>query len=135
VGVGDRVHHGERLPAAAAATRDALVANSPRSVPRPDPDELDGIEQQGYAISRGANRVGITGVAAPLLDPSGADPLGSLCLAGPAADLTDADLHKLSRPLITACSELAPQLATLIGRDGWIRQEALDIGMLSDIEI
>lgn len=116
-------------------TRAALVANSPRSVPRPAPDELDGIEQRGYAISRNVNHVGITGVAAPLLDPSGADPLGSLCLAGPATDLTDADLHKLSRPLIAACAELAPRLATLIGQHGWIRQEALDIGMLPDIEI
>jgi IclR family acetate operon transcriptional repressor len=118
-----------------SATRDALVANSPWSVPRPAPGELDDIERQGYATSRNANHVGIAGVAAPLLDPSGADPLGSLCLAGPASDVTDAGLHKLSRPLIAACAELAPKLATLIGQDGWIRQEALDIGMLPDIEI
>jgi hypothetical protein len=37
--------------------------------------------------------------------------------------------------LIAACVELAPKLATLIGQDGWIRQEALDIGMLPDIEM
>jgi IclR family transcriptional regulator, acetate operon repressor len=116
-------------------TRSALVENSPRSVPRPTPDELDGIVEQGYAISRNVNHVGVSGVAAPLLDPSGAGPLGSLCLAGPTGDLTDADLYELSRPLIAACAELAPRLATLIGQDGWIRQEALDIGMLPDIEM
>jgi DNA-binding IclR family transcriptional regulator len=118
-----------------AETRDALVAHSPRNVPRPTPEELEGIERRGYAISRNANHVGISGVAAPLRDPSGADPLGSLCVAGPAGDLTDADLHRLSRPLIAACAELAPRIATLIGQDGWIRQEALDIGMLPDIEM
>lgn len=117
-----------------AATRDAIVENGPRNVPRPTTTELAGIRRRGYAISRNANHPNVTGVAAPLLDPAGSGPLGSLCLAGPAGDLSDADLHRLSRPLVARCAELAPRLARLIGQQGWIRQEALDIGMLPDLE-
>jgi DNA-binding IclR family transcriptional regulator len=77
--------------------------------------ELAAIRKQGYAMSFGANHVGMNGIAAPLLSPATGAPLGSLSISGDTERLTERALHRLSEPLRRAASQLAPLMAKGLG--------------------
>lgn len=111
----------------APANIEAIVANRLPSEPRPTKVRLRRIRRDGYATSHSANHQGVSGIAAPLLDPENGSPLASLAIAGPEAELTDAVLQKFAAPLVAACREFEPQLATMLGPNFTIRQEALNV--------
>lgn len=81
----------------------------------------------GYATTHSANHQGVSGIAAPLLDPDEGSPLGSLAIAGREDRLPESQLHKFAAPLIVACREFGAQLATMLGPNSTIRQEALNV--------
>jgi hypothetical protein len=55
------------------------------------------------------------------------DPLGSIAVAGPDERLPEEALRRLAQPLMSACSDLAPHLATVLGPNSSVRLEALDV--------
>ncbi len=111
----------------APADIEAIVASRLTSQPRPTEARLRRIRRDGYATSHSANHQGVSGIAAPLLDPEDSSPLASLAIAGPEAKLTDAVLRKFAAPLIAACREFEAQLATMLGPNSTMRQEALNV--------
>ena len=111
----------------APADIDAIVTSRPPSEPRPTKARLRRIRHDGYATSHSANHQGVSGIAAPLLDPENGSPLASLAIAGPQAELSDAVLRKFAAPLAAACREFEPQLATMLGPNSTIRHEALNV--------
>ncbi|WP_308818712.1 IclR family transcriptional regulator [Pseudonocardia alni] len=91
------------------------------------PEDLADVRDQGYATSRSANHQGVSGVAAPILDPDDGLPLGCICLADEADRLPDSSLHEMSQSLRATCLALGPQLAPVVGRTGALLQTALDV--------
>ena len=79
------------------------------------------------ALSFSDNHVGMNGIAAPLLDPNDGTALGSIAIAGLDRRLPKETLLHLVTPLHAACSQLAPQLATVLGPNSSVRLESLDV--------
>lgn len=136
------VHHpaGSRVPAHATAVgqailahlpevaariaRDGLVAYTPRTIVDPDAfrAELEVIRSRGYAINVGQLHPETAGVAAPILEPSGAV-IGSIGISGPAARIGRAKR-------LTALAELAAGGATEVGqRLGALERRTPDLPM------
>jgi len=123
---------GERSPLAVGASGRVILAHLPPA----DIDQfnLDGvtrarlarIREQGYEISHSENHPGINGISMALLADDGTA-LGSMTLAGPASQMTDAALARLAPMLLRACRELAPRLANLLGPNPGTTVEALDL--------
>jgi IclR family acetate operon transcriptional repressor len=109
------------------AETEAIVAGRPRSEPRPTHARLRRIRQNGYDTSQSANHQGVSGIAVPLLDPDDASPLASMAIAGPESRLPERVLDSFATPLITAAREFAPLLATMLGPNSTMRQEALNV--------
>lgn len=103
---------------------DVLVAQQAHAV---RPEYLRRIRRQGYAISQSANHQELNGVAAPVLDPDSGHALGSVAIAGHASRLPEPVLHRLATPLLAACGELGPRLATVLGPNSSVRLESLDV--------
>lgn len=103
-----------------------IVARRPTRGKDTNPDQLATIRNLGYAISLGANHVGLNGIAAPLLSPFSGDPLGSLSISGSAERLDEVRLHGLSDALKRATTELAPLLAKRLGPMASERWPSLD---------
>ena len=112
------------LPAADIA---AILAGRPRSEPRPTSTLLRRIRHKGYDITHSANHQGVSGIAAALLDPDDGNPLASLAIAGPEDQLPETALRHFAAPLIAAAREFGPQLATMLGPNSTLRQEALNV--------
>ena len=91
--------------------------------------DLAVIRNDGFALSFASNHTGTNGVAAPLLSPLDSYPLGSLAIAGPARQLTEAKLREYAHPLRRACAQLAPHLATMLGPNSSERLDALDVAV------
>jgi hypothetical protein len=96
--------------------------------------DLATIRREGFALSFASNHAGTNGVAAPLLDPRNWYPLGSLAIAGPARQLTEAKLRAYALPLRRACGQLAPHLATMLGPNSSERLDALDVAVRNLID-
>lgn len=73
------------------------------------------IRENGYGMSFSALYPGINSVGAPLIDPEDGRPLGSMVISGPDNHMHEAVLRMLAPTLMSACSELAPQLAAILG--------------------
>jgi len=71
--------------------------------------ELARIRDDGYAISHEELALGVSGVAAVVLDPLG-EPLASISLAGPTRDIDDARLRAQGRELVDVASHLSARL-------------------------
>ncbi|MFB6552469.1 IclR family transcriptional regulator [Streptomyces sp. NPDC056405] len=106
-----------------------VIDGRPVHQQRPTAVGLARIRADGFAISRSANHRGINGVAAPLIDPADGAPLGSVVIAGPEHRLPDDTLFRLARPLMAACGELAPALATVLGPNSSVREETLNVAV------
>jgi DNA-binding IclR family transcriptional regulator len=106
---------------------DILLAQESHAV-RPElPGYLVQIRRQGYAISQSANHPEFNGIAAPVLDPDSGHALGSVAIAGHASRLPEPVLHRLATPLLAACADLGPRLATVLGSSSSVRLESLDV--------
>jgi len=124
------VHHpaGSRVPAHATAVgqailahlpevaariaRDGLVAHSSRTITDADTfmAELETIRRRGYAINVGQLHPETAGVAAPILEASGAV-LGSIGISGPAARMSeDERLTALARLAVVGASDVRDRL-------------------------
>ena len=103
-----------------------IVARPPAREQGASPEELATIRKLGYAISFGANHVGLNGIAAPLLSPRSGDPLGSLSISGSTERLDAARLYGLSEALKRAATELAPLIAKRLGPMSSERWPSLD---------
>lgn len=129
------VHHpaGSRVPAHATAVgqailahlpevaakiaRDGLVAHTPRTIVDPAAfvAELELIRTRGYATNVGQLHPETAGVAAPILEPSGAV-IGSLGISGPAARIGRAKrLTALAELAAAGAAEVSQRLAALEG--------------------
>ena len=117
---------GSRLPAMASALGKALMAYRPPEELRRHLDthalkamtpntildtaemqrELDLIKARGYAISVEEATLGISGVAAPILDHRG-ESIGAVSISGPAFRLTPERLHALGRDVIEAARRIS----------------------------
>ncbi len=113
------------LPDSEAAA--VIGAYAPEPARRGMPAQLTGIRAQGYALSFGDNHLGLSGIAAPLLDPADGTPLGSVAIAGLERRLPEEALERLAAPLLTACTGLAPRLTTVLGPHSSMRLESLDV--------
>lgn len=89
-------------------------------------ERLRGIRERGYDISCGEYHPGINGIAGPLLEDDGT-PLGSISIVGPADRLPETALERLAGPLLSACQELSPRLANLLGPNPGTTIKALDL--------
>jgi len=128
---------GERAPLQSGASGLAILAHLPRSEitevlatrpgRKPTFARLDEIRNDGYAMSFSGNRRGANGVSAPILDPAGRYPLGSIAVAGAAQRVPEQTLRAHAKPLRRACLQLAPQLATILGPHASERQATLDV--------
>lgn len=130
---------GERAPLTSGASgtpilahlpveeRAALISSRPPAEHRPSAVGLARIRESGYAISFSANHAAMNGIGAALLDPDTGYPLGSISLAAPASRAGEDELQRLSGPLKTACSALAPRLAKILGPNSTERLESLDV--------
>ncbi|MCE0763692.1 IclR family transcriptional regulator [Pseudonocardia kujensis] len=107
---------------------DDVIRTQAGSALRPDlAEQLDRVRREGYATSRSANHSGMNGIAAPLLDPDTGHALGSIAIAGQEIRLPEPTLLRLATPLLAACAELAPRLATVLGPSSSVRLESLDV--------
>lgn len=127
------VHHpaGSRVPAHATAVgqailshlpevaariaREGLVAHSHRTITDPEAfiAELETIRRRGYAINVGQLHPETAGVAAPILEASGAV-IGSIGISGPAARIgDDGRLTELAELAVTGAAEVGERLAGL----------------------
>lgn len=117
---------GERSPLTKGASGRVVLAYLPDAelagiVTDPvERERLSAIRELGYEMSFGENHPGINGISVPLLaqpDESDAAPtaLGSMTIAGPAANLTAQKMGTLVAPLQGAGRGLAPRLAALLG--------------------
>ncbi|GAA1853514.1 helix-turn-helix domain-containing protein [Pseudonocardia ailaonensis] len=104
---------------------DIVLGRESRVVRLDLPDHLAQIRRQGYATSQSANHPELNGIAAPLLDPDSGHALGSIAIAGAPSRLPDPG--RLARPLLAACAELGPRLATVLGPSSSVRLESLDV--------
>lgn len=132
-------HIGERSPLTSGCGGTAILAFLPtpevevvlaqesRAV-RPDLlDRLAHIRGQGFATSQSANHAELNGVAAPVLDPDSGHALGSIAVAGHPSRLPDAS--RLAQPVLAACAELGPRLATVLGPSSSVRLESLNVAI------
>lgn len=123
---------GERSPLPVGASGRVILAHLPeeevrRVVPGGTAAErLDHIRTTGYEISLGENHPGINGISSVLLSEEG-DPLGSLTIAGEASRLSTDAMVRHSMPLLRACRELGPLVASLLGPDPGATIAALDL--------
>ncbi|MGE2722425.1 IclR family transcriptional regulator [Mycolicibacterium celeriflavum] len=135
-----RIHIGERAPLTSGCSGRAILAFLPaeeatkvvtkhvRGKSRTEiARELDTIRSQGYALSFSENHPNLSGISAPLLDPDDGYPLGAITVAGPGDQFQEEALRRHARPLTSACTRLAPQLATLLGPNSSARLDALDV--------
>jgi DNA-binding IclR family transcriptional regulator len=113
------------LPAAEA--EEIINAHAPEPARRGMPAQLAGIRQHRYALSFGDNHIDLNGIAAPLLDPVDDTALGSVSIAGYDRRLPEETLVSLAAPLLAACHELAPRLATVLGPNSSMRLDSLDV--------
>ena len=128
---------GERSPLVAGASGRIILAflpDSERSTMDLDglnSGQLDAIRDRGYEISYGENHPGINGISAPLLayPMDGAPPtvFGAITVAGPASRLGTGDLSRVLTPLLGACRDLAPRLASILGPDPGAVISSLDL--------
>ena len=134
------VHVGERSPLTsgcagmailaflpAQQVDDVLLAQVSHAVPTDLPEQLVEIRRLRYAISLSANHPALNGIAAPVLDPDSGHALGSVAIAGHASRLPEPVLRRLAPPLLAACAELGPRLATVLGPSSSVRLESLDV--------
>jgi len=94
--------------------------------------ELVTIRADGYALSFSENHRHFNGIAAALLDDG--HPLGALSIAGPDERLPEGALHRLAQPLKSACTQLAPHLANVLGPNSTLRLESLDVTIQGFVE-
>ncbi|MDH6554990.1 IclR family acetate operon transcriptional repressor [Streptomyces sp. SAI-117] len=133
-------HIGERSPLTSGCAGAVILAFlpaqqvdevllAPESHPvRTDlPEQLAEIRRQRYAISQSANHPALNGIAAPVLDPDSGHALGSLAIAGHPSRMAEPVLHRFATPLLAACAELGPRLATVLGPSSSVRLESLDV--------
>jgi len=104
-----------------------VIRTRPSGEPRPSTAELAKIRNEGYSLSFRSNHPGLHGIGAPLLDPLTRIPLGSISVAGGYEHLSAATLCSFSPSLLSACAELGPQLAKLLGPNSSDRFAALDV--------
>jgi len=117
---------GSRLPAMASAMGKALMAYRPPEELRRylagtrlkpltphsilDPEsmqrELDLIKARGYAVAMEESSLGISGVAAPILDHRG-ESIGAVSITGPAFRMPLERLHALGRDVIEAARRIS----------------------------
>lgn len=128
---------GERSPLISGASGRIILANLPSEelatidLADVDLEMLGAIKERGYEMSFAENHPGINGVSGPLLatdERSGeTEALGSISVVGPADRLTAAGLTKLVPPLLTACNDLAPKVASIMGPSMGKSTRALDL--------
>jgi DNA-binding IclR family transcriptional regulator/sugar lactone lactonase YvrE len=117
---------GSRIPASASAVGKALLAYrppeelhtylaagslqalTPNSILSPDEfhRELSLIKARGYAIAIEEAALGVSGVAAPILDHRG-EAIGAVSISGPAFRLPPDRLHTLGRDVIEAARRIS----------------------------
>lgn len=117
---------GSRLPAAATAIGKAVLSHRPPEelqryltamplkplTPQSILDvetlqrELDLIKARGYAVSVEESALGVSGVAAPILDHRG-EAIGAVSISGPSFRLPLERLHALGRDVIEAARRIA----------------------------
>lgn len=114
---------------------ESIAASRPTREARPTNARLRRIRHDGYATSHSANHQGVSGIAAPLLDPDNGNPLASLAIAGPEAELPDIALKKFAPALTAACREFEPQLATMLGPHSFMREEALNVTVTESFSV
>ncbi|WP_211766527.1 IclR family transcriptional regulator [Kutzneria sp. CA-103260] len=124
---------GERSPLVAGASGRIILAFLPAAelaamdLAGITPDQLQAIRDRGHEISHGENHPGISGVSVPLLAYSGNEQptvLGSITVAGPTSRF---ELSRVLTPLLGACRDLAPRLASILGPDPGAVVQALDL--------
>ncbi|ALN90634.1 SMP-30/gluconolactonase/LRE family protein [Lysobacter gummosus] len=89
----------------ASSTLKALTPNSilnPIELQR----ELDLIKARGYAVSVEESNLGVSAVAAPILDHRGQS-IGAVCIVGPSFRLPSDRLHALGRDVIEAARRIS----------------------------
>jgi IclR family acetate operon transcriptional repressor len=127
---------GERSPLVAGASGRIILAFLPETeLAAMDLDgitaeQLRAIRDRGHEVSHGENHPGISGVSAPLLAYSACEQptvLGSITVAGPSARFGPGELTRVLAPLLGACRDLAPRLASILGPDPGAVVEALDL--------
>ncbi|MGW4587765.1 IclR family transcriptional regulator [Amycolatopsis thermoflava] len=111
----------------ASQIEDLLNAQDNHATRRDLPKHLEQIKRQGYATSQSANHQEMHGIAAPVLDPDSGHALGSVAIAGHASRMPEPVLHRLATPLLAACADLGPRLATVLGPSSSVRLESLDV--------
>jgi len=142
-----QIHVGERAPLTSgcsgrailahlpAKQADKVIATYPGDRKRASPEqEFAAIRSAGYALSFSENHPHLNGIGTALLDPDDGYPLGSIVIAGPDGRLPEKTLHSLSAPLIAACNQLAPHLATVLGPNSSVRLESLNVTIQDFIE-
>lgn len=117
---------GSRLPALATAIGKAVMSHrppeemqryltatplqplTPHSILSPEAlqRELDLIKARGYAVSVEESALGVSGVAAPILDHRG-EAIGAVSISGPSFRLPLERLHALGRDVIEAARRIA----------------------------
>jgi DNA-binding IclR family transcriptional regulator len=123
---------GERSPLAVGASGRVILAQlPPTEIAALDPygislARIERIRELGYETSYGENHPGINGISAPLLADDHTV-LGSITIAGPAERLPEAAISRLAGPLIGACQELSPRLASILGPSPGVTLKALDL--------
>ncbi|MFY4718436.1 IclR family transcriptional regulator [Streptomyces sp. LaBMicrA B280] len=118
---------GERSPLAVGGSGRIILAHLPPSelatidLAGTTPAQLAAIRDRGYETSFGENHPRVNGVSAPLLayrdehDPDEPTALGAITVAGPASRLAEADFPRVLTPLLSACRDLGPRLAAVLG--------------------
>ncbi|NKQ51691.1 IclR family transcriptional regulator [Amycolatopsis sp. K13G38] len=129
---------GERSPLTSGCGGTSILAFLPadqaREVLRRDGTKRRGINalltrvrRNGYALSFSDNHPELNGIAAPLLDPDSGHAIGSISIAGHERRLPEPVLLRLRGPLMAACAELGPRLATFLGPNSTAHLESLDV--------
>ncbi|TDL07499.1 transcriptional regulator [Mycolicibacterium obuense] len=117
---------GERSPLARGASGRVILAHTPEAESSQIAVDHDvratfpAIRERGYEMSFGENHPGINGISAPLLahrDDEALPPtaVGSLTVAGPAAELTAEKMTRIAPELIRTSSALGPRVAASLG--------------------
>jgi IclR family transcriptional regulator, acetate operon repressor len=123
---------GERSPLPVGASGRVILAALPDSEVRlidaseAVAERVENIRRSGYEMSFSENHAGVNGISAALLSVDGA-PLGSLTIAGGDAQLTAEKMLELSPPLLRACADIGPLVASLLGPDPGATIAALDL--------
>ncbi|MEC3974476.1 IclR family transcriptional regulator [Amycolatopsis sp. H20-H5] len=135
----DQVVLGERAPLTSGSSGLAILAHlppeeaqtvlstRPAAERRPSDQELERIRRDGYSVSRSQNHAFMTGISAPLLDPDSGTALGSLSIASRSDQAGATELADLAPILLSACAELGPRLAALIGPGAARSRRGLDV--------